>query len=261
MASHAKLPTSLAYLQPFVNRLSRLPADSLNEDVDAGPLINAIRSHFGSGSSDESRVRFRADVQLLEEWLAKTGGPAHPAHWIHGFLSTCELSDLFEDLPSIPSPSIEMTCPTGWKAEAAPPCLLLRARGVVANFTVIDEVAWRSLELQWQQARLNPPPDPYAAMRIVQQLQAQLAGTAAVTSPSMPRYEATSKYTDICFGAVAGHKHSQCQTAPFVWKSVSYLLAVPGGRVMGQISRLKAGSFDEAPIESVLNTLRVLPAN
>lgn len=260
MAKHAKLPTSLAYLQPFVNRLSRLPADSLNEDVDSGPLIDAIRSHFESASSEDSNVRFRADVQLLEDWLAKTGGPAHHAHWIHGFLSTCELSDLFEDLPSIPSPSIAMTCPTGWKAEAAPSCLLLRARGVVASFTVIDEVAWHLLEQQWLQARLNPPPNPFVVAQLVQQLQAKLAGSAVVTSAAVPRYEATSEYTNVHFGDISGLKHSQCQTAPMTWKSVSYLLTTPGGRVMGQMSRLKPGTFDEGPIEAMLETMRVLPA-
>jgi hypothetical protein len=136
MTNRARLPDSLSYLQPFANRLSRLPVDSLHEDLNAEPLIKAVRKHFRQ-CSPETSARFSSDVRLLEDWLGTTGGMEHPAHWILGFLATCELSDLFQDIPKIVMPGVEMDCPPGWKIENSPASVCVRHRGVFAVFTAV----------------------------------------------------------------------------------------------------------------------------
>jgi hypothetical protein len=260
MPRHAKFPEPLAYLQPFANRLSRLPADELHEDLDAEPLIAAIRKHFDP-NDPAAATRFRSDVTQLEDWLQTSGGPAHPAHWIAGFLATCELQDLFEDIPEAPAPTIEMACPAGWKIETSLASLCLRKRGVVASFIAINDDGWELLRHQWQAARQTPPPDPAAVLRVIEQLQAQVPGSQRpdINLVTPPRIEATDVYAEVRFGAVFGLRHARTQSSPFPWKTVSYLLTAPGGRAMGQISTLKPGSFDETPIESALATLRVIP--
>jgi hypothetical protein len=261
MTRHAKLPDPLAYLQPFTNRLTRLPVDSLHEDLDAEPLIAAIRKHFDRQSTEASAC-FRSDVQLLDEWLRTSGGPEHPAHWISGFLAQCELEDLFQEIPEIAVPSVEMTCPPGWKAESSPASLCVRRRGVFAIFTaVFHEEGWELLSHQWEIKRQSPSPDPFAAARAIQEAMSQTLGLQGPDVPpvNLPRYEASDDYSEVRYGDVFGVRHLRCQTSPVIWKNVSYLLTVPGGRISGQISTMKPGSFDQAPIEALLSTVRVVP--
>jgi hypothetical protein len=260
MPRHAKLPEPLAWLQPFANRLSHLPIDALHEDIDPEPLIAAVQQHFDPNDPD-SAARFRSDVKLLEDWLEASGGPAHPAHWIVGFLATCELQDLFEDVLKTPLPKVEMSCPPSWKVEASPASLALRKGGVVASFTAIENDAWEHLQHQYRAARQTPPPDPNTVMQQMQQVLAQASASQGSPAPllNIPRMEVTEDHAEVRFGVVFGQRHTRTQTAPFPWKTVTYLLTAPGGRIMGQISTLKPGTFDEAPIESVLATLRVAP--
>jgi hypothetical protein len=74
-----------------------------------------------------------------------------------------------------------------------------------------------------------------------------------------PRLEGTRQILDVRFGGCVGKKYLGVQTAPFPWKQVRYLLAVPGGFVSVDIGTLTGANFDESDVESKLHSLLLSP--
>lgn len=224
------LPEPLRHLQPFVRALARLPAEQLNEDVDASQLDTAIRTRL-RGLDEVAAVAVLAeDLALLETWL-KTRVPSdHAAHWVLGYLSAPGVAQQLARPPEpLVVPAIEFVPPRGWKVNVVPFQLHLKKGKLIGDITATDE---QTLDrLQRQRERL-------------------------VVWPGLEKIKASLEITDVRFGDVFGKKHLSLATAPVTWKHVDYYLAVPGGFVTVFLDALGT-DFDELPFEAQAHTLRV----
>jgi hypothetical protein len=145
------LPESLWYLQPFANALAKLSPGDLNEDIDASRLELALRKRVGDLDEEAAESELAKDRDLLERWLKDK--PDHPAHWIHGFLSSSDLAMHLtqppEPLPRGPNMAFEP--PSGWKVKVVPFRLDLKAGKVLGTIMAIDEFTFEHLQYQREQ--------------------------------------------------------------------------------------------------------------
>ncbi len=259
MPRFAKLPESLNYLQRFANALGRLPAESLNEDVDPEPLIKAIRQRYREVELAMARNQWEQDVATLEDWLNVTGGPTHPAHWILGFVGMTDLQEILVDQlpPPYMGPTVTMLSPTDWKAETAAPYLMLKCKKVFAQFDAIDDDTFE----RWEREFDAPIPDRNEVVRLASQLQAQIFAQQGldIKLPPPRNIEENCIRSNLTFGKVFGRKELYVMTALSFFKQVRYLLTAPGGHVTVTVGRLPPLDFDEFVLEAQFETLKVSP--
>ena len=225
----ASLPELLQYLQPFANALAKLPPDDLNEDVDASRLEAALRKRVRGLDEETADAGLAKDRDLLEGWL--TDKPEHPAHWILGFLLSPDLATHLTQPAEIPprSPEMLFEAPNGWKVKTVPFRLDLKAGKVIGSIMAIDKFTFELLQLQHEQAGKIPQPGVQASIEV----------------------------SDVSFEQCSGKKYLRRMTTPAPWKQVDYVLRVPGGFVSIGLGTLTGAEFDESPLESKLNTLRL----
>ena len=98
------------------------------------------------------------DRKLLEHWLKDR--PGHPAHWILGFLLSPDLATHLT-VPAAPSPrgpEMAFEAPSGWKVNADPFRLDLKAGKVLGSIMPIDEFTFGLLQRQREQtAKIQQP--------------------------------------------------------------------------------------------------------
>lgn len=85
-----------------------------------------------------------------------------------------------------------------------------------------------------------------------------LKAEADQSTQSDSRSDLTRVATTVHFGRVSGTKFVLHQTKPVSYKRVEYVLDVPGGHIHVVLDA-SGMDFDEAPIESQLHTLEILP--
>lgn len=229
MNTYAPLPDSLRYLQPFVTRLAKLPADSLNEDVDSTQLHAALRKRLRGLKKIEADALLTEDRNRLEAWLNTLGSPDHPAYWVLGSLSLPDLADYLMT-PAEPPPrgsTISLAVPNGWKTKTAPFQLLLKHGKEWASITAIDQLGFdmhSRLEEHWA---------------------------------APPELKMTLDSEQVAFGQCKGKKYVIKQTEPVPWKSVRYVLSVPDGYVSVDVGARNGADFDELVFEASLHTLQM----
>jgi hypothetical protein len=228
------LPSSLGYLQPFVNTLVKLPAEELNEDIDASRLDSALRKRLRGLDLEAATLALESDREQLQDWLSAY--PDHPAHWVLGYILSPDVAEHLSRPPEPidPGPTIAFELPAGWKKVRTIPFRLDFKKGKVhGSITALDELGFESL----RHDREQPPVD--------------------VTIPGFeqPRIEGTHENTDAVFGPCHGRKYVYRMTAPAPWKQVDYVLSVPGGYVSVWLGTMTGAEFDEAPVEAKLHTV------
>ena len=216
------LPDPLRYLQPFANALAKLPPEELNEDIDASWLDTALRKRLRGLDDEAAAAELAGDCDLLESWLKDK--PDHPAHWIRGFLLSPDLATYLTQPAEPPprGPEISFVAPEGWKVKLVPFRLDLKKGKLIGSVMAINQLTFGMMQRQ-QENWVAPP-----------------------------GLEATREVLNVRHGDVSGMKCVYQQVLPVPWKSVDYLLSVPGGfvRVVGE-------DFDEAPFDANLHTLRL----
>jgi hypothetical protein len=169
------------------------------------------------------------DRDLLECWLEDK--PDHPAHWIRGFLLSPDLTTHLTRPAEPPPRGPEMLFepPNGWKVKAVPFRLDLKAGKVIGSITAIEEFSFETSQREREQ-------------------------TAKL---SWPGIQTANEISDVSFDGCSGKKYVFRRVAPAPWKTVDYLLRVPGGFVWIQLNTMTGVDFDETPLESKLHTLRL----
>lgn len=231
---YTPLPEPLRYLQPFVNSLARLPAESVNEDIDSSRLLAALRKRLRGLDGEAAQEALAKDRDLLETWLKNTASPGHPAEWVLGFLLWPGVAShaIHAHAPSPPkpeplAPAITFETPPGWKVTSAPFGLKLKKGKITGIIAAVDEKMF------------NGWPDVHEER---------------VRAAVVPDYQAKTELSEVHLGACSGKKYCCQMTAPAVWRTVEYMLRVPGGCV--EIV-LGGTGFDESPIEAKVHTLRL----
>jgi len=229
------LPEQLRYLEPALRELARLPAEQLNEDVDASALEAVLRGRVLGLSIREAQAQLNDDRELLHSWLKSSGTDHGSGEWVVGYRP----GQLARRLLAPPEahenlPSITFEPPVGWSFERVPLSLhLRRGRKKMGAIILIDA---SSLAHMLHQNEMRDT------------IQSQIRNPLAVVGRWTKSH--------VQFGGAHGHKFLYSQAAPVPWKSVQYLLEVPGGSVNVM---LDAGGkdFNESEFEARLHTLEI----
>jgi hypothetical protein len=229
MKTRTSLPQPLQYLQSFLRLLAKLAPDELNEDVDASQLELALRKRLGSLDEDAAAEALSKDRDQLERWLKTSASEDHPAYWVLGYLSLPDLAQQLTGPPEPPpiGPKMDFEPPDGWEMMVVPYRLDLKRGRLWASIAAIGQ---KSMDIQLRQLELWSVEPPL---------------------------EATLEMRPVTFEAVSGKKFTMLQTAPVNWKSVRYLLVVPGGNVSVDLGERNGADFDERPLEVQLHTLKI----
>jgi hypothetical protein len=228
----AKLPAKLRYLQPFADRLAKLPPDEQNEEVDASPLDAALRKRLRGKNEAEALTILEDDRDLLEEWLSSR--PDHPAHWILGYIMwPDELAEVLTSPvpPPARGPEFTFEAPAGWTMKPVPFRLDLKAGKMIGTIVAMGESMFELSQRQREFAVKNQP----------------------------AHVQSMSEISDISIDTCRGKKFCIRMTAPAPSKQVDYVLRVPGGCVSITLSTLTGDDFDESPLEAKLHTLSLSP--
>jgi hypothetical protein len=233
-----RLPAELEYLAPVIERLDAIKGD-LNEDNEfAGALVeNVLRERVRGLTPAEADQLLVDDSDALAEWLQHPGLEDSSAHFVNGFLLGASGSGReFLGEPFVPTlppqPTVDMEIPDGFELVDTRGGMQLKAGKVQVLIQAVD-------------TKLI---DPRALMGG--------GNMAAFQSafPGMPQIDDC----DVSFGDVRGTKRVTVADRQVFFKSVAYLLQVPGGWVQILI-QATGEDFDETIVESKFSTLRVGP--
>jgi hypothetical protein len=244
MSPDESLADGLDYLRPALSELSALRAEELNEDVDLSGIEAALRERIKGLTIREAIERLKGDLVALKKWRKQSGNSDaaisfvigvlsyRPGHLARRLLAPVQIAE--------PQPIIIFEPPDGWSTEPISPTLQIRVgRKKIGAIMVIGE---STVELLVHQNEIRD--DRESRVR------------------SRNPFAVPGEWTKfpVRFGNTHGNKYLYTQVKPAPWKSVQYLLKVPGGAV--DISLNANGKeFDESLFESKLHTLRVEPAS
>jgi hypothetical protein len=238
------LPDGLDYLRPALSELSALPAEELNEDVDLSGIEAALRERVKGLTIREVIELLKGDLVALKKLPKQSGNSQSAISFVIGVLSHRPGHLARRLLAPIqtaePEPIIIFEPPDGWSAEPISPTLQIRVgRKKMGAIMVIDESTVEVLVHQNQ-------------IRDERELRVRNRNPFAVPG------EWTK--SPVRFGNAHGNKYLYTLAKPAPWKSVQYLLRVPGGAVDIVLDANGKG-FDESPFENKLHTLRIEPAS
>lgn len=231
------LPKELDYLEPVAQALAKLPPEEVNEEFDDAMLVAVLRERVNGLKLRDAVSRLTEDHRILKKWLKETKPTDGPAFWIAGYIMRAgPLARSLLAPPPPPEPTISFEVPAGWEATIGPRASTFTKGKLVCYIMVLDKPgfdrfqrdATRREELQ------QSPKNPWANLGI------------------------WSKQP-VKFGQCCGQKQTYLQTGKTTWKSVEYLLEVPGGFVLARLVHEAGQNFDEAETEQKLDTLRVIP--
>jgi len=234
------LPDELDYLRPALAELLALSSEELNEDVDLSGVENVLRERIKGLSIREATERIKSDCVALTKWSKQSGNSEAAISFVIGVLSyrpgPLARRLLAPVQPVQPEPTIIFEPPSGWCTEPMPLSLHLReGRKNLGAITAIDE---STLELLAHQNQIRDERESRVRSR--------------------NRFAAIGEWkkSPVRFGKAHGDKYLYKQTQPAPWKTVQYLLRVPGGAVDILIDA-NGKEFDEWPFEAKLHTLRL----
>jgi hypothetical protein len=234
----AMLPEQLRYLEAALRQLANTPAEKLSEDVDVSTLEGALRCRVRGLSIREAQERLQEDRELLANWLDSSENEAASGQWLLAFLGY-RPGALARRLLAPPVaqerlPEITFELPDGWSFERVPLSLQLR-RGRKTMGTIISIDASSLAHMLYHN-------------EVRDKLQSQNRNPLGVVG--------SWAKSPVQYREVRGHKFLYNQIAPVPWKSVQYLLDVPGGSVNIMLDG-GGRDFDETEFEAQLHTLRV----
>lgn len=233
------LPVQLAYLDTVIEKLRALPADEVNEDIDSTELESALRGRVSGLSIREAQERLSEDRKALKAWLKEKGDPNGSGRWLIAFLG-CMPGAMVRALlaPSEaekPKPAsrgkIVVELPVGWLAkpdDSTSSLSLWRDGQQVGGIGII-----KTTSLGFYRRRFD-----------------------LMTQSTSP-FESSSK-SAVHLGDCRGDKYSYSRSGPVVFKTVRYVLEVPGGAVEAYHGSSPGGqNFDEVAFEDALKSVRV----
>ncbi len=228
------LPERLQYLEPVRKQLTALPPEAVLEDANLAPLRKAVRKRIKGLSDTEISAALQQDTAELEQWLS-TSGPDHALlHFILPILPEA-MEILFAEADTAPPEHGEA------HIELPPDAKVSKENG-----------CWT---VKWKKRLLVLYPQrPEDLLRHANGYQVQ------ARHKPLTNGEGTA-VQEMQFGTVTGLKCvSQMSRAKFHFKRIDYTLTVPGGHLLVtlQSTSTKNGHFDEADMESLFHTLKVL---
>ena len=246
------LPERLQYLQPFREFLKKLPKADVGETTDTTLLEELLRKQIHGMSVNEAQERLNSDLDELEKYLSTPRRRNDRLHFVVGFLLIAvEKPEDFLKPPEKPKEILErLTMELPPKAKSSVDQYSLTIKWKRQNFYALRLSMDDEFSHEFTLAKLaNPNASEYELLNLVGQ-----TGVAELVPPSARQIR--PKNIKVNFGAVTGHKLVASSHSPVVWKSVGYLLSIPGGYVSVDISANHL--FDEAEWESYLATLHFL---
>lgn len=232
------LPKELDYLEPVAQELAKLPPEELTERVDViTGLEAALRARVDGLKLRDAVSRLTGDHEILKRWLEETKATDGAVFWIAGFLMRPgPLARSLLAPPPPPEPTVAIEPPAGWQKQSFPRRLDIRKGKLGCSILILDEAGFtrRQHKNDHREELQKSPKNPWAGL--------------GVWSKS-----------SVKFGECRGEKHLYVQHGKTNWKSVDYLLDVPGGFVNVYLGHEKGMDFDESEIEARLHTLKVIP--
>jgi hypothetical protein len=228
------LPERLQYLEPVRKQLAALPPEAVLEDTNLAPLRKAVRKRIKGLSDTEIPAALQQDTAELEQWLS-TSGPDHALlHFILPILPDA-MEILFAEADTSPPERGEA------HMELPPDAKVTKEHGCWS-------VKWKKRLLVLYPQHHEDIVRHTAQFEDNRRLLTQQDGGTATVEP-------------VHFAPVTGHKSlSVCTRGDLTFKSVSYTFTVPGGHLLVtlQSTSIKNGHFDEADVEALFHTLKVL---
>jgi hypothetical protein len=210
------LPDELVYLEPVFAQLEALDPDEIDENLDTGTLLDALRGRVRGLTARAANQRLESDRALLAQWLATR--PDHPGHFVAAFMDTEGLGGLVKS--SKPSPPSKPRKAPGFRlsVKAPAPFQLMEQRGNVVLMGPTGAIVLMPTTVEAQKHS-----------------SAQIAALSGVDAE------------DAVFAQWRGSKSSDAGRA-FFWLEAS-------GRHVDVVVDCGGGAMDEAVIASVLSTL------
>jgi len=231
------LPTELNYLEPVAKELAKLPPDDLNEDVDASKLLAALRNRVKGLELRDAISQLTKDSEVLQKWIKETKTSEGAVFFISAYF--LRPGPLARDLlapPPPPEPTVSVEMESDWETKEFPRRLDLFKQKIYCSIAVLDKQGFdiHKHKSDHRQELQKSPQNLWASLGVWTK-------------------------TPVRFGECHGEKSIYVQPGKTNWKSVDYLLEVPGGYVNAHLGREKGKDFDEMEFEKKFHTLKVNP--
>lgn len=210
------LPNELVYLKPILAQLEALDPDEIDESLDTGPLLDALRGRVLGLNARAANQQLRSDRALLSHWVSAR--PEHPGHFVAAFMDTVGLAEFAKS--SKPSPPRKPKKAPGFRLTATAP----------AQFQLME-----------QRGNLVLMGPAGAIVLMPTTAEAQQSSSAQIVALS------GSDAEDVAFGQWRGSK-SSFASREFFWLEAS-------GRHIDVVVDCGSGTMDEAIVVSVLTSL------
>lgn len=231
------LPKELDYLEKVAKELVKIPPDDLNEDVDATKLVAALRNRVKGLELRDAISQLTKDNELLQKWIKETKTSEGAVFFISAyFLRPGPLArDLLAPSPP-PEPTVSVEMASDWQAKEFPRRLDLFKDKVFCSIAILDKLGFSIYKTKsdHRQELQKSPQNPWANLGVLTKI-------------------------PVRFGECHGEKSVYVQPGKTNWKSVDYLLEVPGGFMSVGLGHKKGKDFDETEFEKKFHTLKVIP--
>jgi hypothetical protein len=231
------LPKELAYLEPAAKELAKLSPDELDEGADFSKLETALRQRINGLELRDAIALLDKDQAILQQWQRVTKTREDIAFWVAGYFArTGPTARRLLAPPDPPDPTVSIEMADGWDVKEFPLRLDLFSGKVFCSITIMDK-RWFEMSRQKNLNRKelqDSSKNPWANLGI---------WTRATVE----------------FGPCHGEKGVYSQEGKTNWKSLDYLLEVPGGYVGIRLGHEKGKDFDEMEFEKKFHTLKVIP--
>ena len=248
MAQSEPLPERLQYLQPFREFLEKLPKEQAS-DADPTLLEELIRKQIKGKTSKEAKEKLNADLEELEKYLAIPSRRNDRLHFVLGyFLIAAEDPEELLKPQGKPEERLVMQLPPKAKSK------YFEEWSLIVNWKRQHFCA-SPLDMTYEFGRefflaqlAHPKANEYELYKLIGEI-----SLAEMVHPARREIRPPTPI-NVNLGDVVGHKCVISHEMPFVRKTVSYNLQIPGGYASVSIDAKKL--FDESEWESYLATLR-----
>ena len=231
------LPKELDYLEQAAQALAKIPAEDLNEEVDASKLDAALRNRVKGLELRDAVSRLTEDQAILKRWLKETKTTNGAVFFITAALMRPgPLARQLLAPPPPPEPTVSVEMAEDWTTKQFPRRLDIFKDKVFCSIAIYDKLGFDiSLKKSAHREELQKSPkNPWANLGVWAR-------------------------NTVEFGKCRGEKSVYFQQGEAKLKQVVYLLEVPGGFVHVNLGHEKRKDFDELEFEKKFHTLKILP--
>lgn len=235
MKKKINLPEQLKYFEPAMKKLSKIPPDELNEMTNTDLLAKLLLRRIDGLNNQQADILLSEDRNVLEQWIKEDPNHHGAADFIFGFLMGCDTQTMREASQAKPAETvIEVQFPSGFKTERPNDYCI---NGKKEKFVITVGLIPQTSTYDHLKTRYTTP-------------------APSINVPGGITKEYDQKFSEVNYGKVHGYKVIYLQTTPLYWKTVEYLLEIPGGYAMaGMFNGGK--DFNEMEYESFMGTLEI----